>query len=187
MGDARKSHQRSFALWRPSAAWMRGGAVVALAPAQLAGVSGMKLRDAAFAQNDTREISLLWRLVRYGGVGASLAGCYSAIVLLGMKVFSSANPILVAACAFLITLLPSYVAHSCVSFNDRKSNSAQPLRFTITYSMSLFIAVVDMYFITEIAGGDYRLSVALNWLLAPLANFTVYMTWVFRPPNREMN
>lgn len=136
---------------------------------------------------EANEIGLLWRLIRYGAVGATLAGLYSAIVLLGMRMFSSANPTLIAACAFLVTLLPSYIAHSYVSFNDRKSDAARPIRFAITYSASLFIAVGGMYLITEIVGGDYRVSVALNWLLVPLANFTVYLTWVFRRPNGEMS
>ena len=146
----------------------------------------MKL-GAATLSNDAKEISLLSRFIRYGGVGATLAGFYSAIVLLGMKLFNSANPTLVATCAFLVTLLPSYVAHSYVSFNDRKADSSRPLRFAASYTVSLLISVGGMFFITEIAGGDYRLSVALNWLLVPLANFTVYLTWVFRRPSGEMN
>ena len=86
----------------------------------------------------------------------------------------------------MITLLPSYIAHSSISFNDRDSDSLRPLRFAVTYSASFLIAVGGMYVLTDIGGADYRLSVALNWLLVPLANLTISTIWVFRRPRNEM-
>jgi len=37
-----------------------------------------------------------------------------------------------------------------------------------------------MYWITEIAGRDFLLGIAWNWLTIPAVNFVVYIVWVFR-------
>ena len=124
--------------------------------------------------------SLLRRVGRYGAVGLAVSLFYSLAVIVCVHFWPPIGPTLASVIAFIVTLPLSYLAHSNISFFDRKRDGFQPLRFAVTTAASFVLAVGGMYWITEIAGRDFLLGIAWTWLIIPAVNFVVYMLWVFR-------
>jgi putative flippase GtrA len=122
----------------------------------------------------------LRRVTRYGGVGIAVSVFYSLAVIACVHLWPSLGPTLASAVAFIITLPVAYFAHRNISFFDSQRDAFEPLRFAVTTASSFVLAVGGMYWITEIAGRDFLLGIAWNWLVIPPVNFLVYLVWVFR-------
>ena len=123
---------------------------------------------------------MLRRVGRYGGVGLAVSVFYSLAVIAGVQFWPRTGPTLASVMAFIVTLPISYFAHRNISFFDSQRDGFQPLRFAVTTASSFVLAVGGMYWITEIAGRDFLLGIAWNWLIIPAVNFVVYVVWVFR-------
>ena len=122
----------------------------------------------------------LRRVTRYGIVGLAVSLFYSLAVIACVHLWPPLGPTLASAIAFIITLPIAYFAHRNISFFDSKRDAFQPLRFAVTTAASFVLGVGGMYWITEIAGRDFLLGIAWNWLVIPAVNFVVYIVWVFR-------
>jgi len=124
--------------------------------------------------------ALLRRIARYGAVGLAVSLFYSLAVIACVHFWPPLGPTLASAIAFVVTLPIAYFAHRNISFFDSQRDAFQPLRFAVTTAASFVLAVGGMYWITEIAGRDFLLGIAWNWLCIPAVNFVVYIVWVFR-------
>jgi len=111
-------------------------------------------------------------------VGVSLF--YSLAVIACVHFWPPIRPTLASVIAFAVTLPTAYLAHRNISFFDSQRDGFQPLRFVVSTAAAFVLAVGGMYWITEIAGQNYLLGIAWNWLIIPAGNFVVYMLWVFR-------
>jgi len=120
------------------------------------------------------------RVARYGCVGVVVSLFYSLAVIACVQFWPTIGPTLASVIAFIVTLPIAYFAHRNISFFDSHRDAFQPLRFAVTTAASFVLAVGGMYWITEIAGRDFLLGIAWNWLVIPAVNFVVYMLWVFR-------
>jgi putative flippase GtrA len=120
------------------------------------------------------------RMLRYGCVGIAISLLYSLAVIACMQAPQPMTPTMASVLAFVVTLPVAYLAHGRVTFSDRPYDKFQPLRFAFSTGTSFIVAVGGMYWITEIAGRNYLLGIAWNWLIIPATNFLTYMFWVFR-------
>jgi putative flippase GtrA len=123
----------------------------------------------------------LRRIARYGFAGLAVSVFYSLLVAV-LCVWSPLriSPTLASVAAFFATLPVGWFAHSCWSFGDRQFERSQPVRFLVTNSVSFVTAVSGMYWITEIAGCSWLFGIAWNWAFIPVANYMIYLFWVFR-------
>jgi putative flippase GtrA len=112
------------------------------------------------------------------GVGVSLF--YSLAVIACVHWWPPLGPTLASAIAFIISLPVAYFAHRSISFFDSQRDAFQPLRFAVTAAASFILAVGGMYWITEVAGRNFLLGIAWNWLVIPGVNFVVFNLLVFR-------
>ena len=124
--------------------------------------------------------AFLRRVARYGGVGLGVSLFYSLAVIACVDYWPRIGPTLASVIAFIIALPIAYFAHRNISFFDSQRDAFQPLRFAVTTAASFVLAVGGMYWITEIAGRNFLLGIAWNWLVIPVVNFIVYIVWVFR-------
>ena len=124
--------------------------------------------------------TFLRRVGRYGCVGLAVSLFYSLAVIACVHFWPSIGPTLASAIAFIITVPIAYFAHRNISFFDSQRDAFEPLRFAVTTAASFVLAVGGMYWITEIAGREFLLGIAWNWLIIPVVNFVVYIVWVFR-------
>jgi putative flippase GtrA len=127
------------------------------------------------------------RMLRYGCVGIAISLLYSLAVIACMQAPQPMTPTMASVLAFIVTLPVGYLAHGRVTFSDRPYDTLQPLRFAISTGTSFIVAVGGMYWITEIAGRNYLLGIAWNWLIIPATNFLTYMFWVFRAARSKGN
>ena len=124
--------------------------------------------------------ALLRRVGRYGGVGLAVSLFYSLVVIACVHFWPPLGPTLASVIGFIVTVPIAYLAHRNISFFDSRRDAFQPLRFAVTTAASFVLAVGGMYWITAIAGRNFLLGIAWNWLIIPLVNFVIYMLWVFR-------
>ena len=127
------------------------------------------------------------RMLRYGCVGIAISLLYSLAVIACMQAPQPMTPTMASVLAFIVTLPVGYLAHGRVTFSDRPYDTLQPLRFAVSTGTSFIVAVGGMYWITEIAGRNYLLGIAWNWLIIPATNFLTYMFWVFRAARSKGN
>jgi putative flippase GtrA len=120
------------------------------------------------------------RMARYGCVGLVVSIFYSLLVIALVNLHLGLTPTMAVVAAFAVTLPIGYLVHGAVSFHDRPYDPMQPLRFAISTTTNFTVMVGGMYWITEIAHQSYLFGIAWNWAIVPIANFTVYLLWVFR-------
>jgi putative flippase GtrA len=135
------------------------------------------------APSAQRNWPLVRRIIRYGFSGLTVSIFYSLAVIGCVSAFRAVSPTAASIIAFLLTLPFGYLTHGRISFSDRPFDTLQPLRFVVSTSASLVIAVGGMYWITEVAGRSYLLGIAWNWLTIPAMNFLIYIFWVFPARN----
>ena len=124
--------------------------------------------------------AFLRRIGRYGCVGVAVSLLYSLAVIACVRFWPSIGPTLASVIAFIVISPIAYFAHRNVTFFDSQRDAFQPLRFAVTTAASFVLAVGGMFWITQIAGQNYLLGIAWNWLTIPAVNFLVYLLWVFR-------
>lgn len=120
----------------------------------------------------------LGRLLRYGLVGGGMSLLFSALV--AAMVWLGLDPVLASALAFMLVLIPGFLAHRAVTFGDRARHPAQISRFFITNASAFCLAIGGMYAITHILHLSYVYGIVWNFLAIPLVNYGILSVWVFR-------
>ena len=122
----------------------------------------------------------LRRVMVYGCVGLAVSLFYSLAVIAFVWLLHPIRPTMASLLAFIVTLPIAYLSHANLSFADRSYDTFQPLRFALSTAASFVISIGGMYWVTEVAGLSYLFGIALNWLIIPAMNFSIYLLWVFR-------
>lgn len=122
----------------------------------------------------------LRRMFVYACVGGLVSLLYSFFVILCVQIVRPLSPTVGSVVAFALFIPVAYFMHAKVSFSDRSYDAFQPLRFAFSTTASFVVSIGGMYWITEIAGRDYLLGVAWNWVMIPALNYLTNISWVFR-------
>ncbi|MBU6397370.1 MAG: hypothetical protein KJS74_04250 [Rhodospirillales bacterium] len=124
------------------------------------------------------------RVLRYvlAGFGTSL--CYTLFVV--ALVDASFSAVVAAMLGFVLVQPIGLVMHGIITYpGTLRARAHLPcigVRFVLTNAAGFGVASGSMALATAVWHASYLWGIALTWMLIPLANFLIYLTWVFRQP-----
>lgn len=130
------------------------------------------------------DIHPIARIIRYGVSGVTISLFFSLAVIGFVRLSPRIGPVGATVLAFCVVQPIGYVIHRVVTFPDAAVGGARTraslLRFFATNIGSLALATGGMAIVTGVLKASYLWGVALNWMLLPAINFTIYLFWVFK-------
>ncbi|MBU6449566.1 MAG: hypothetical protein KGQ26_08075 [Rhodospirillales bacterium] len=124
------------------------------------------------------------RVLRYMVAGLGTSFCYTLAVV--AFVHTSFSAVAAAMLSFVLVQPIGLALHGTITYPGSLRTSAHlpriGARFVLTNAVGFGIASGGMALTTSVWHASYLLGIALTWLLIPMANFLIYLIWVFRQP-----
>ncbi len=124
------------------------------------------------------------RVLRYvvAGLGTSL--CYTLLVV--ALVHASLSAVAAAMLGFVLVQPIGLVMHGTITYPGAlRARAHLPrvgARFMLTNTAGFGVASGSMALATSVWHASYLWGIAVTWVLIPIANFLIYLIWVFRQP-----
>jgi len=126
--------------------------------------------------------NVMFQAARFGAVG--LAATVTHVLAVVAMVELAAVPVLTANFgAFLIAVLVTYLGNHRWTFECEGAHARYFPRFVAIAALSLALGQMIVWVITQRAGGDYRIAVAVVALIMPAFGFAASRFFVFAPRN----
>jgi putative flippase GtrA len=123
--------------------------------------------------------SFIARTARYGAVGVGMASLFSGLTIFFKEKAGVTEPDLASFLGFIIALPIGYVAHWAITFQRKHGFFEAWQRFAVLNAISFIVAVPGMHVVTHVFDWDYRIGIAMTWVVSPAINYVVLQLWVF--------
>lgn len=124
------------------------------------------------------------RVLRYALAGLGTSLCYTLLVV--ALVHASFSAVAAAMLGFVLVQPIGLVMHGTITYpGTLRARAHLPrigVRFVLTNAAGFGLASGSMALATSVWHASYLWGVALTWVLIPMANFLIYLIWVFRQP-----
>jgi len=121
---------------------------------------------------------LAGRLIRFGAVGSISTVLFSVLTWLLVS-RSNMHPVLATVVAYLLLLVPNFVAHKYFTFSSKGETARQSGKFLVVHGLNIGLSAGGMAVISKLSL-DYRLGILFSAIAVPVIVFIVMNFWVFR-------
>lgn len=124
-------------------------------------------------------VRLIFKLSRFGVVGAAATVAYALAAALFVEVLSW-PPIIASVAGFFSALPISYFGHRNWTFRSTGRHNAEMVRFIITATVSFAFVVGSMTLAVDVLNLHYLVGVFAACVLVPIGTFVAMNLLVFR-------
>ncbi|QRM28276.1 GtrA family protein [Microvirga sp. VF16] len=118
------------------------------------------------------------KLIRFALAGAISTALYFLIATLAVR-HIDVSPVTASCLAYVICIVVSYFLQSRFTFSIRNDTAVQIMKFLSVSFVGLLVAALVMHWAVHISGLPYWIGAAVVSGVIPIANFVVFLIWVF--------